>query len=153
MAVQLLRTKRKAGFTLVEVMTAMAICVFGLLTLMALLPVGFKAVQDASEVTTQADIMRRLTADFRSAGFTNITNSASNRFYDVDGFEVQSNNPGRYYTVNWTVSGTNRLPADGVNPMTNYDYLELRKTVYINFIIRTGRTNTLATTLSSMASY
>lgn len=52
--------KRGNTFTLVEVLLAMAICVFGLCSVMVLFPVGVTAARDASQVGQAGDVAEQV---------------------------------------------------------------------------------------------
>lgn len=61
--------KYKSGFTLIEVVFALAVLLIGLVGVLALFPVGLTASKKAGDYTTAALVAEQVIANIRSAGY------------------------------------------------------------------------------------
>lgn len=68
---------RIGGFSLVEVTLAIGIVSFGLLAVVALLPVGLNSIKQANEQAGAANVLSGIASALRSAGSTDGTNFSS----------------------------------------------------------------------------
>lgn len=124
--------KSTSGFSLVEVTLALGICAFCLISLVALLPSGITATQNASKETTAANIASAILSDFQMSvisgtdssgnrtlslpsqtaiyGFTTTSNPLSTNFIALTDDRWQpTSNPGQYRVA----IQTNQTAADG----------------------------------------
>jgi uncharacterized protein (TIGR02598 family) len=62
----------KKGFTLIEIITALAIMVIGLLSILALFPVGFHASKRAADFTKVALFAQEKLEEVKMKGFDNV---------------------------------------------------------------------------------
>jgi len=108
---------RKAGLSLVEVVMAIGIMSFAILTLVALLPVGLKTVRESSDEAAAINQLAIMATDVKSipAGSNASARfgipagadvSAEGRFYLEEGGIVQTDPSVARFLVNWRV-----LPA------------------------------------------
>lgn len=88
-----MKAVHRAAFSLVEIVIAMGVVSFSLLTLFALLPIGLKENQASASQTAATSVLTKLIADLRAAPKTNassgrfgITYGASTTLYfDAEG--------------------------------------------------------------------
>jgi uncharacterized protein (TIGR02598 family) len=104
---------------MVEVSLALAIVAVGLLAIIGLLPSGYEAARNATDVTLSATIVQDVFSEFRSQPFSsvkpcgtcspvNLNNSGNvTIYYDKDGFET--NSAGAYFRVNVAFNNTGLL--------------------------------------------
>jgi len=69
---------KRAAFSLVEVTLALGVAAISLLAIFALLPVGVKINQVATEQTASTDILSAVAADLRATPLTNPRGGATN---------------------------------------------------------------------------
>ncbi len=106
--------QRRTGFSLVEVMLALAIVSLGIVAILGLLPSGLQAGRDAADNTLSATIVQDIFSNLRAGSFTNATvcdtcailqnlgtySNAGNPvvdYYDYAGFST--NQAAAYYRV------------------------------------------------------
>jgi len=65
------------GFSLVEVVLALGIMTFGLVPLMALLPIGLRVHRQAIEATVSSQIIARVTHEAQQTDYTNLPNGSN----------------------------------------------------------------------------
>jgi len=86
---------RRAGFSLVEVLLAIGIVSFALLTIFGLIPVGLGAMNNATVSTVQSDIMKTIYAQLESTPFSELPQFAGSGntnfpvFFDYDGGQIK----------------------------------------------------------------
>jgi uncharacterized protein (TIGR02598 family) len=132
------RFTNRIGFTLVEVMLALAIVSIGLIAILGLLPTGLRSARDAADNTLSATIIQDVFSNIRSQPFgsvdlgngplnLNVTGSQI-LFYDSSG--GQTNLAAAYYRVVVSfqaqpvpglsfVQASVLWPAVSANPVTN----------------------------------
>ena len=99
---------KKIGFTLIEVVIALAILGMGLTAVMGYLPVAFRASKKADDLSKATLIARSLFEEIKDAAKDNITNIVSSEYQnyaDYPGFEykVDADLLGQICTVTITV--------------------------------------------------
>ena len=124
------RSANGEGFTLVEVMLALAIVSFGLIAILGLLPTGLRSARDAADNTISATIIQDVFNSIRTNQFTNVhldnlgfPAGAYNlqnsyppgppavivAYFDQEGFSPPATPQDRYFQVNLTFA--NQGPA------------------------------------------
>ena len=72
---------RTAAFSLVEVVLALGVVSFGLVSLMGLLTVGLKTFRDAMTTTTESEISQQLSNQLQLASFSALENTNQSSYY------------------------------------------------------------------------
>lgn len=116
------RAGSRRGFSLVEIVITLGIMAFGLVPLMALMPIGLNVHRQAIEATVSAQIVARVAHDAQQADFSNLPPSLVYCF-DDQGNMLTSGSDGslfstysdqrRLYDVQVTVNKAASLPASG----------------------------------------
>jgi uncharacterized protein (TIGR02598 family) len=99
-----------AGFNLIEVVIAVAVCAIGLLAVIGLLPHALESARNMADRTVAATMVEQIVAEYRAGGFDNIPlpgDPPVSRVFAQDGFTTNDINP-PYFRVDVTT-------ADGVN--------------------------------------
>jgi uncharacterized protein (TIGR02598 family) len=110
-------SKKKAAsriraFTLVEVVLALGVASFGLISMIGLLGVGLKTFHDAISTTTEAEITQQLANQLQLASYSGMTNSGpTNYYFTQEGIATNANNA--VYSA--TVSAPARLTVPGAD--------------------------------------
>lgn len=101
-----------SGFSLVEVVLAIGIVGFGLVTTMGLLPVGLNTFHQAIDTSVHAQIVQQVVNDVQQTDFDTLVNSGTlvSRYFDDQGNEKKSTQP-YIYQVRVTATATTNLPA------------------------------------------
>jgi len=95
----------RKGFSLVEVVLALGVCSFALVSLMSLMPVSLDSARNALEITRIAKAFQQVTADLTQSKFTNVAAmSTATNYFDYDG--NPTNASGKYFTVLATVAAS-----------------------------------------------
>ena len=90
--------KHRGGFSLVEVVLAVGVAAFALVTLMALLPAGLNTFKGSMSTSIGTQIAERVFNDLQVTDFSDI--ETTNRFFDEQGTEMtESNNVHCIYWV------------------------------------------------------
>jgi uncharacterized protein (TIGR02598 family) len=104
-------SRRARAFSLVEVVLALGVSSFVLLTLVGTLPAGVKSVQNSMSESAQASITQQLRAELQQISFStnstaayNISNLANDtNYYSNDG-TAMTNSTGAYYQATFLVN-------------------------------------------------
>jgi uncharacterized protein (TIGR02598 family) len=125
------------AFSLVEVVLALGVVSFALVSLMALLPISLATFRDNKKDTVHADILRQLTSDATLTSYANADKLAQQTFwYDDEGVPLPSNATGVVYTAvlsvsplggPWNTTQSSALPG-GVSTSTNLRRLQVNIT-------------------------
>jgi uncharacterized protein (TIGR02598 family) len=129
----LLRPGRRTAFSLVEVVTAMAVFSFAMASMLTLLPAGMLNYQKAQNTTAFAQIVQNVTSDVELIGLTNLLAATSpnppapiTNYFDDQGSPVTATDPLQVYTAiaSFRFLGTNGSYAssDPTDPNSNPDY-------------------------------
>lgn len=78
------------GFSLIEVVIALGVAAFALVTLMGLLPSGLKTFKGTMNSAVGSQIAQRVFSDIQIADWSSLT--STNRFFDEQGNELTSSN-------------------------------------------------------------
>ena len=101
-----------AGFSLVEVVLALGICAFALISLLSLTPISLDAARHASEITRITKAFQEVSSELTQNKFTNVQGmTATSWYFDYDGNALPVTNPptaplNTYYTVTATVAAS-----------------------------------------------
>jgi len=112
------RVKSGSGFTLVEVVLALGVCSFALLSVMSLLPVGLDSSRHALEISRVAKAFQKVTSELTQSQFTNVAAMTTNAYYfdydgntsDASGTKYTASSANKYFTV---------LAKVAASPITN----------------------------------
>jgi uncharacterized protein (TIGR02598 family) len=123
------------AFSLVEVVIALAIVSFAVLTLMALIPAGIGTFQQAQTDNVETQIVQDVNNELQNSPYTNLFDGTGNpqsgftsfdgRTYDVEGEPIKASGTtataGSTNTPVYTLSLSNsNLMVDGISsPLTN----------------------------------
>jgi len=111
----LLPLRKKAGaplraFTLVEVVLAMGVVSFAMISMMGLLTMGLKTYHDAINATTESEITQQLANQLELAKYSSIsTSTTSNYYFTQEG--ISTNAANAIYSA--TVSAPAKLNVPG----------------------------------------
>jgi len=112
------RFTNRLGFTLVEVMLALAIVSIGLIAILGLLPTGLRSARDAADNTISATIVQDI--------FNSIRTNQSNQFTNVSlsgfGFPQPSQPTPPYNLLNSYAPITAYFDQEGFSPATPQDH-------------------------------
>jgi uncharacterized protein (TIGR02598 family) len=101
-----MRRERILGFTLVEVVLALGLCSFALLSLMALMPVSLDSARHALEISRVAKAFQKVTSELTQSKFANVAAMSTSTYqFDYDGNKPASD-ADIYYTVLATVAAS-----------------------------------------------
>ena len=84
-------TRRQKGFTLVEVVLALGVASFGLISMMGLLTVGLKTAHDAMSATTETEIAQQMANQLQIANYSNIKTQTTPTHYYFTQEGLQTN--------------------------------------------------------------
>jgi len=117
--------KKRAGFrarafTLVEVVLALGVASFGLISMLGLLGIGLKNYHDAINTTTEAEITQQIANQLELASYSVIaTNTATTYYFTQEG--VATNAAGAIYSA--SVSAPAKLTVPGGNSASSTNTL------------------------------
>jgi uncharacterized protein (TIGR02598 family) len=114
------RRDHRAGFSLVEVVLAVGVAAFALVTLMALLPAGLNTFKGSMNTSMGTQIAQRVFNDLQISDFSSI--ESTNRFFDDQGTELTDSNAVNciyWVQVNITNSGGDTSTSLMGNTSTN----------------------------------
>jgi len=103
------RFSRCKGFSLVEVVLALGVMSFGLVSIVGLLPAGLKTMHESVCTTVEAQIAQQLINDAQLTGSAAAIND-STRFYDWSGKEVSEDDR----RVVFAARATRTAPASSI---------------------------------------
>jgi len=107
------------GFSLVEVVLAIGIISFGLISMMGLLPSGLQAFRSSMERTVSAQVAQAIMGEAKQKDFTNLTSAAATyRYFTQEGVETLSR-PEGIYTAEVTLTNQVGVPGSGSAQFTN----------------------------------
>jgi len=96
------------AFSLVEVVLAIGVASFTLLSMVALLPMGLKTAHEAAEATTQSQIIQYCRNQLELTSFTNLSSwSTATDYFDNQGLPTTSTDPEGIYTVTFHIGNIN----------------------------------------------
>lgn len=94
--------RRRGGFTLVEVVLALGLCSFALISLLSLMPVSLNSARHALEIARTAKAFQMVTSELTQSKFATVAAMApSTHYFDYDGNPTSEE--GKYFTVRATV--------------------------------------------------
>jgi uncharacterized protein (TIGR02598 family) len=127
----------RRAFSLVEVAMALGIMSVVVTSLLALMPVGLNIFRDSLETSVQADILRRLSTEFRTTPFNQIAalEPANMRLFSDEGAEV-SRDSDALLGVSYAVTNSTPLLQGASYQSANL------KTVRVSFFTRQDRART-----------
>jgi uncharacterized protein (TIGR02598 family) len=93
-----------AAFSLVEVVLAIGITSFTLLTMVALLPMGLGMAHTAANATTQSQIVEYARNQMEMTSFANLSSwGTTNLYFDNQGLPTTASDPEQIYAVSFGV--------------------------------------------------
>jgi len=105
------------GFSLVEVVLALAVLSFAMLPMMGLIGTSLQSYREAINDTVSRQIMTQLAVNAQQARLSDLQSQPSvTYYYDFEGNPVQQSDPQRVYTA----SVTNQPDADLLNSANLY---------------------------------
>jgi uncharacterized protein (TIGR02598 family) len=105
-----MRLSDMRAFTLVEVVLAMGVVSFAMISMLGLLTAGLVTFHDAINATTEAEITQQLANQLELANYSSITNSGvSNYYFTMEG--IPTNAASAVYLA--TVSAPAKLTVPG----------------------------------------
>lgn len=97
---------RRGGFSLVEVVLALGLCAFALVSLMSLTPVSLDSARNALEITRVSKAFQQVTTELTQSKFANVAAMTTvTKYFDYDG-NPTTNASVRYFTILATVAGS-----------------------------------------------
>jgi len=107
------RRFRKNGFTLVEVVLAMGVFVFAVLSVVGVMATGLDSVSTSNNNFAVANMTRSLRANFGSMNYTNVvsqgaTQTLATNYFSNSGYATNTNDP-VYYTVVCSSAATSQF--------------------------------------------
>jgi len=93
---------RHRAFTLVEVVLALGVASFGLISMLGLLSVGLKTFHDAINATTEAEITQQLANQLRLASFSSVqgVTTPSTYYFNQEGVATNASSAIYFASVN-----------------------------------------------------
>jgi uncharacterized protein (TIGR02598 family) len=102
------------AFSLVEVVLALGVTSFALLSMVALIPLGLSESREATDSTTESQIVQYARNEIEMTPFTNLSVWAgTSSYYDNQGLPTTKGSPMQIYTVSYAV--TNVAMSTGGN--------------------------------------
>jgi uncharacterized protein (TIGR02598 family) len=99
------RRPKTAAFSLVEVVLALGVTSFALLSMVALIPMGLTEARQASDSTTEAQIVQYARNEIEMTPFTNLSSwSGVTSYFDNQGLPTTQGNAEQIYTVTYAVT-------------------------------------------------
>lgn len=112
-----------SGFSLIEVILALAILVFASASIISLIPIGLTTFRQAMNNTIESEIVQSLVNNISMTNFSNLKNMASSQgttyYFDADANPLSSNKDA-LYTVQ--VSFTDLSPSSTNAPLNTLAY-------------------------------
>ena len=105
------------GFSLVEVVIAMAIAAVGIVSILGLLPHSLETIKKTGNLTSEARIVQKIAGEYNLGGWTEGADTRY-QYFDDQGIEIERSDPGfqnRFvYVARLDVPALNvSLPSDG----------------------------------------
>jgi uncharacterized protein (TIGR02598 family) len=94
------------AFSLVEVVLAMGVTSFALLSMVALIPVGLSSARQATDATTESQIIQFSRNELELTSFTNLATAwmGVTNYFDNQGLPTTNGDPSQIYSVSYAVS-------------------------------------------------
>lgn len=108
-----IRSRRKSGFSLVEVVLALGICSFAMVAIVGMIPVGLSTFKDAMNTTVQSQIVQRIAGDVLLADYQNLATGQEETYYNDQGTKLETPSGELAYTAR--VEQPTALTAKGAN--------------------------------------
>jgi uncharacterized protein (TIGR02598 family) len=144
------------AFSLVEVVLAMGVVSFAILTLLALVPAGMAGFQQAQTNNVETDIIQKINTELQNAPYSSLFNtttgaatnttvfgSAGTRYYDMEGDSL-TGQAGAVYTVTLSAYPFTNASSGSPGNITNSSGYCLAQTVQFNVLYH-NHTNTFST--------
>ena len=96
---------RRQAFSLIEVVLALGVTSFALLSMVALIPMGLSSARQAADETTESQIIQFSRNEMELTSFTNLaTWSATTNYFDNQGLPTTQGAPSQIYSVTYAVT-------------------------------------------------
>jgi len=104
--------RKGSAFSLVEVVLALGVTSFALLSMVALIPLGLTEAREASDTTTESQIVQYARNEIEMTPFTNLSSWVGvNSYYDNQGLPTTQGAAEQIYTVSYGVTNVAMCPA------------------------------------------
>jgi uncharacterized protein (TIGR02598 family) len=99
------------AFSLVEVVLALGLCAFVLISLVGLLPVSLNTARDTVEITRRSKAVQQVVSELTQSRFTNVTALSSKEWgFDYEGISTNVSGSGPVYFTIKAQLGNGTLP-------------------------------------------
>ena len=104
------------AFSLVEVVLALGLCAFALISLVGLLPVSLNTARDTVETTRRSKAVQQVVSELTQSRFTNVSNLSTKEWgFDYEGIATNISGAGPlYFTIKAQV-GDATLPQASIS--------------------------------------
>ena len=84
----------RGGFSLVEVVIALAIAALGIVSILGLLPHSLETIKKTGNLTSEARIVQKIAGEYNLGGWNAAAGATSSRqYFDDQGLELRRNDP------------------------------------------------------------
>ena len=119
------------GFSLVEVVLALAIISIVMVSLVGMLPVGLTTFRGSSTRTISVQISQRILNESRQAGFSNLSAMPQIRYFTEEGDETTATSPTKIYVARTDVIIRVIVPGTG-SAFSNASLAQVRVRVAVS---------------------
>jgi len=109
---QLGQDNSKSGFSLVEVVIALGVVAFALISVLGLIPVGLQSFRQAIDNSATTQIVQRVVNEAQQTDFNSLANTVY--YFDDQGTLLSGSTSQTLYSVNVIVSKPTSIPSDGI---------------------------------------
>jgi len=100
------------GFSLIEVVIALGIVAFGLVSVIGLLPVGLQSFRQAIDNSVTTQIVQRVVDETQQTDFNTLANTVY--YFNDQGTMLSGTSSQTLYTVNVSINKSTAVPSDGI---------------------------------------
>ena len=130
----LIKTRSRAGFSLVEVALAVAIAALAIITLLGLLPQGLEMARKTALMVSDSNILEQVTHDMENAVFDTLPVQTVKRYFNDQGREVLQDATDLTFVVQIEPQPLAALPqAEKVQPYLRRMVIKIATTSTPNF--------------------
>jgi len=103
---------QRFGFTLVEVVLALGLFAFAIVSLVSLLPLSLDAARNATETTRRSEAIQKVIAELSQSRFSNVVATTNlERTFTYDGDPTTPESKDAYFKVSVSVAPSTLLPG------------------------------------------
>ncbi len=112
-------TGQGGGFTLIEVVLALGVLSFAMVSLLGMIPMGLSTFKDAMNTTVESHIVQAVANDLLLTDFSNLGNASSpSRYFDDQGLELPDAGSNPIYTATVTAQSLAAAPNSPIGLAT-----------------------------------